>query len=102
MSKSATITSKKTKSSLRVDRPKKYAVIFLNDDVTSFDFVIQVLKSQFRFSTDDASDLAYQIHTEGKAIAGVFSYEIAETLIFEVMKRAAERQFPLTLTVEES
>jgi ATP-dependent Clp protease adaptor protein ClpS len=101
MSNSTTIKSKRTDSSLRVERPKKYAVVFLNDDVTSFDFVINSLKSQFRFSTDDASDLAFQIHTEGKAVAGVYSYEIAETLTFEVMTRAAEQQFPLTLTTEE-
>ena len=58
--------------------PEKYRVILLNDDVTPMDFVINILVSIFKHSTDTAKDLTLKIHKEGSAIVGVYTYEIAE------------------------
>jgi|SaaInlStandDraft_6_1057023.scaffolds.fasta_scaffold227807_1 ATP-dependent Clp protease adaptor protein ClpS len=91
---------KKTAKKLMNERPRKYCVVFLNDDVTSFEFVINALVSRFHVSSDEAENMAYKVHTEGLATVGSFTCEIAETLAYEVMKQAAEIGFPLKLTTE--
>jgi ATP-dependent Clp protease adapter protein ClpS len=91
---------RKTSKKVKNKRPRKYCVEFLNDDVTSFDFVINALVSRFHVSSDEAENMAYKVHTEGLATVGSFTCEIAETLAYEVMKQAAEIGFPLKLTTE--
>ena len=60
--------------------PEKYRVILLNDDVTPMDFVINILVSIFKHSTDTAKDLTLKIHKEGSAIVGVYTYERGRTV----------------------
>jgi len=89
-----------TKDSSRLKKPKSYKVILLNDDYTTFEFVIDLLTSVFRKTLGEAEQLAKQIDKEGSGIATVTSYEIAETKIAISLVRAKEKEFPLILEME--
>ena len=77
--------------------PEKYRVILLNDDVTPMDFVINILVSIFKHSTDTAKDLTLKIHKEGSAIVGVYTYEIAEQ---KGTNESRQHGFPLQVKIE--
>ena len=81
--------------------PEKYRVILLNDDVTPMDFVINILVSIFKHSTDTAKDLTLKIHKEGSAIVGVYTYEIAEQKGIETTLAARQENFPLQVKVKK-
>ena len=81
--------------------PEKYRVILLNDDVTPMDFVINILVSIFKHSTDTAKDLTLKIHKEGSAIVGVYTYEIAEQKGIETTLLARQENFPLQVKVKK-
>ena len=85
----------------RLDHLKRYKVLLLNDDYTSMDFVVEILMDIFRHPLDNAINLMLSIHKEGKAVCGVYTYELAETKIAEVTKRARENQYPLKAIMEE-
>ena len=80
--------------------PEKYRVILLNDDVTPMDFVINILVSIFKHSTDTAKDLTLKIHKEGSAIVGVYTYEIAEQKGIEATNESRQHGFPLRVKIE--
>ena len=82
--------------------PPKYAVILHNDDYTTMDFVIEVLRRYFSKTGEDATRIMLKIHQEGKGVAGIYSYEIAETKAKQVVDHAREKGFPLICTVEPS
>ncbi len=84
-----------------LDRPKRYKVLMHNDDYTTMEFVIEVLMSIFRKSEAEAVQLMHKIHTEGKAICGVYTLEIAETKVAQTMELARNNGFPLRCTMEE-
>ena len=79
-------------------KPGKYKVIIMNDDHTPFDWVIEVLMSIFRKGQDEAKRLTLEIHEKGSAVAGVYSYEIAEQKVFETISASRENGFPLQAT----
>lgn len=81
--------------------PKLWKVIFLNDDHTPMEFVIEVLMSVFKHSETVARELTLEIHETGAAIAGVYTFEIAEHKGVEASKLAQENGFPLQIRVEE-
>lgn len=81
--------------------PKLWKVIFLNDDHTPMEFVIEVLMSVFKHSETTARELTLEIHETGAAIAGVYTFEIAEHKGVEASKLAQENGFPLQIRVEE-
>jgi len=81
--------------------PKLWKVIFLNDDHTPMEFVIDVLMSVFKHSETIARELTLEIHETGAAIAGVYTFEIAEHKGVEASKLAQENGFPLQIRVEE-
>ncbi len=81
--------------------PKMYRVILHNDDYTSMDFVVMILTTIFHKSFEDAEALMITIHDKGKAICGVYSYEIAETKAHQAIKLAKDNEFPLLATIEE-
>jgi ATP-dependent Clp protease adaptor protein ClpS len=83
-----------------VKEPKRYHVVMLNDNKTTFDFVIGVLMSVFRHSKEGAVVLAEKIHTETQAIVGTYTFEIAEQKTAEVIKLARDAGFPLKLKIE--
>jgi len=83
-----------------VKEPSKYKVIMLNDDYTPIDWVVDLLKTVFRHSEMTAKDMTMKIHNEGSAVAGIYTYEIAEQKVHEAVSASRERGFPLGLTLE--
>ena len=86
----------------KVAEPPKYAVLLHNDDYTTMEFVIEVLTTDFSKPSEVAMALMLKVHQEGKAIAGVYSFEIAETKIAVVTEKARKQGFPLKLTMEKA
>ncbi len=86
-----------TREDLR--EPKDYDVVFHNDNVTTMDFVVSVLRSVFYKSQSDAVQLMLMVHNSGSATIGTYSYDIAKTKSEHVMKLALEQGFPLQVTV---
>lgn len=84
-----------------IQEPKRWKVIFLNDDYTPMEFVIQVLQEIFKHSQDTATNITMQIHNEGSGIAGVYSFEIAEVKAVEATTLARSNGFPLQVKMEE-
>jgi len=90
----ATRTRPKTK------KPSNYKVLMLNDDYTPMEFVVLVLVNVFNKSESDATSIMLHAHTHGYAVAGVYTFEVAETKIAETLKLAEQAQFPLLSTME--
>ena len=82
-------------------KPSLYKVLMLNDDYTPMDFVIHSLERFFRKNRDEATQIMLQIHNKGVGICGVFTYEVAETKVTQVMDFARQHQHPLQCTVEK-
>lgn len=85
---------------VEVKRPKLFKVIMHNDDYTTMEFVIFCLQNFFGKSYEQAEQLMMKIHTEGFAICGVFTFEIAEAKSEKVMKAAEREGHPLRCSVE--
>lgn len=83
-----------------VKLPPMYRVILLNDDYTPMEFVIDILRIYFGMSHDRATQVMLHVHTKGKGVCGVFTYEIAETKVAQVMDFARRNQHPLQCTME--
>jgi len=81
--------------------PSKYKVIFLNDDHTPMDWVIEVLVKIFKHSHHTAESLTLQIHNEGSAVVGIYTYEIAEQKGTEVVNSSRDRGFPLQIRLDQ-
>ena len=77
-----------------------YRVVLYNDDYTTFDFVIDILKQVFHKSDDEASRITMSVHQKGKGIAGVYPKEIAEMKVQDVHQRAEAAGFPLRAGIE--
>ena len=90
-------TTKKTK---KRNPPRKYKVIYHNDDYTSMEFVTWSLMEFFNKTEIDAQSLTLEVHKLGSAIAGIYDYQIAEQKIWEVLSSARENEFPLQVTGE--
>jgi ATP-dependent Clp protease adaptor protein ClpS len=81
-------------------KPKKYKVIFHNDDYTTMEFVVLVLRQFFHKSETEALHIMLTVHRKGSAVAGIYPRDIAETKVAEVMRHAREVGMPLLLTTE--
>ena len=86
----------------KVKRPPLYRVILVNDDYTPMEFVVEVLETVFGMERSQATRVMLEVHTRGKGICGVYSYEIAETKVAQVTNIAQQQQHPLLCTMEES
>lgn len=86
----------------RLKRPSLYRVILINDDYTPMEFVVDVLQTVFGMERNQATRVMLEVHTKGKGICGIFTYEIAETKVAQVMSLAQQQQHPLLCTMEES
>lgn len=84
-----------------VQEPKLYKVIMHNDNITTMDFVVQILVDVFHKNVEDASEIMMKIHTQGKEICGIYPREIAEFRIFRTFQLAKNAHFPLVCTMEE-
>lgn len=81
--------------------PSKYKVLVLNDDHTPMEFVIAMLMAIFKHNEGDAVNLTMKIHNEGSAVAGIYTYEVAEQKCIDATFLARENGHPLVLKVEE-
>jgi len=84
----------------RTQKPKMFRVLLHNDDFTTIDFVIFILKTVFLKSTAEAAAITMKVHKGGVGIAGVYPYEIAIEKVADVTSRAKRRGFPLLCTAE--
>ena len=90
-----------TKTRTRTQRPPLYKVLILNDDYTPMEFVVHVLERFFAMSHAQAFELMLTVHKKGVAVVGVFSFEVAETKVGQVMDFARRHQHPLQCTMEK-
>ena len=86
----------------RVKRPPLYQVVLLNDDYTPMEFVVDVLEHIFGMDRTSATRVMLEVHTRGKGVCGVYTYEIAETKVAQVTTYARQQQHPLLCTMEEA
>jgi ATP-dependent Clp protease adaptor protein ClpS len=86
----------------RLKRPPLYRVILLNDDYSPMEFVVQILEKVFSLDRNTATRIMLEVHTKGKGVCGVFTYEIAETKVAQVTGLAQQHQHPLLCTMEET
>lgn len=89
-------------SRVKAKKPSLYKVILLNDDYTPMEFVIMVLERFFNKSHEEATQIMLHVHQKGVGVCGVFTYEIAETKVTQVMDMAREQQHPLQCTLEKA
>jgi ATP-dependent Clp protease adaptor protein ClpS len=80
--------------------PRRYKVLIHNDDFTTMDFVVMVLKEVFFLSEENAQALMLQVHHSNKAVVGIYTYDIAVSKAQKATDMARENGFPLRLTVE--
>ena len=89
-----------TKTKPKVKTPQQYKVLLLNDDYTTWDFVVFVLMRFFSKSEAEANQLTLDVHQKGVVLAGVYTFEIAETKAGQVIRAAREEGYPFRATVE--
>lgn len=89
-------------SRVRAKKPSLYNVIMLNDDYTPMEFVIMVLERFFNKNQEQATQIMLHVHQKGVGVCGVFTYEVAETKVTQVMDMAKEHQHPLQCTLEKA
>lgn len=90
-----------TKTRSKTARPPLYKVMLLNDDYTPMEFVVHVLERFFGLNHAQSFELMLVVHKKGVAVVGVFSYEVAETKVAQVMDFARRHQHPLQCTMEK-
>ncbi|MXV43719.1 ATP-dependent Clp protease adapter ClpS [Saccharibacter sp. 17.LH.SD] len=93
-----TLASRKT----RLAHPSMYKVVMLNDDYTPMDFVIYLLERFFGKNRNEATSIMLEIHNQGSSVCGIFTYEVAETKVNQVMELARQNQHPLQCTLEKT
>ena len=92
----------RTRTEKKLKRPPLYKVLLHNDDYTTMEFVVQVLQSVFHKTPADATQIMLHIHRNGIGVAGVYTYEVAETKVAVVDAMAREHEYPLKCTMEET
>jgi ATP-dependent Clp protease adaptor protein ClpS len=86
----------------KAKKPSMYKVIMLNDDYTPMEFVVMVLERFFNKNHEEASHIMLHVHQKGVGVCGVYTYEIAETKVTQVMDLARQHQHPLQCTLEKA
>jgi len=89
------------KAKPKTKKPAMYKVLMLNDDYTPMEFVVHVLEHFFAKSREEATRIMLHVHHRGVGICGVFTYEVAETKVTQVMDFARQHQHPLQCTLEK-
>jgi len=85
----------------KTKRPSLYKVLLLNDDYTPMDFVVQVLESIFGRNRNEAIDIMLQVHRRGVGVCGIYTFEVAETKVAQVIETARRNEHPLQCTIEK-
>ena len=91
-----------TRTRAKAKKPSLYKVLMLNDDYTPMEFVVLVLQSFFRMSIEDATRVMLHVHQKGVGVCGIFSYEVAESKVTQVIDFARQNQHPLQGTLEKA
>jgi ATP-dependent Clp protease adaptor protein ClpS len=86
----------------KTKQPPLYQVLLLNDDYTPMEFVVDVLERFFSLNRPNATRIMLEVHTRGRGVCGVYTYEIAETKVAQVMTYARDHQHPLMCTLEQA
>jgi ATP-dependent Clp protease adaptor protein ClpS len=90
-----------TRTRTQAKKPNMYRVLLLNDDYTPMEFVISILQSFFNKNSEEATQIMLHVHHNGVGECGVFTYEIAETKVAQVMDHARKNQHPLQCIMEK-
>ena len=90
-----------TTEDLDIKNPSRYQVILFNDEKTPMEFVIELLKNIFNHSQESADAITTSVHNEGKGVAGIFYYEVAEQKVHESTLVSRTAGYPLKLDIEE-
>jgi ATP-dependent Clp protease adaptor protein ClpS len=90
-----------TKTRTRTRKPAMYKVLMLNDDYTPMEFVVHVLERFFNKTREESTRIMLHVHRRGVGVCGVFTYEVAETKVTQVMDLARQNQHPLQCTIEK-
>ena len=86
----------------KVEEPPLFKVLLHNDDFTTMEFVVWVLESVFNMPEDEAIQVMLNVHLRGLGVAGIYTYEIAETKVDKASSLAREQEFPLLVTMEQA
>jgi len=89
-----------TRTVPKTQKPQQYKVLLLNDDYTPMEFVVQVLEEVFKKSGEDAYTIMLHVHQKGVGVCGIYTFEIAETKVTQVMDMARDNGHPLQCTLE--
>ena len=92
----------KERAEIKNQEPKLYNVVLLNDDYTTMEFVLHILETLFQKSPAEAFRIMMHVHRNGRGLAGVYTWEVAETKADKVAAMASEAGFPLRATIEEA
>jgi ATP-dependent Clp protease adaptor protein ClpS len=95
-----TITETSVVNDIGVLEPSKFKVVFYNDDKTPMELVIAILVKIFRHSEESAVDVTLKVHNDGKAVAGIYHFELAEQKGMEATNVARQNGYPLVIKVE--
>jgi ATP-dependent Clp protease adaptor protein ClpS len=90
-----------TKTRTKTKKPSLYRVLLLNDDYTPMEFVVYILERFFNKGRDEATQIMLHVHQKGVGLCGVYTYEVAETKVTQVMNFASQHQHPLQCTMEK-
>ena len=90
-----------TRAKPKTKKPSLYKVLLLNDDYTPMEFVVMVLEQFFNKSREDAYTIMLHVHQKGVGVCGVYTYEVAETKVTQVMDAAKRAGHPLQCTLEK-
>ncbi len=93
-------TTTRTRTRTKLQPPTLWKVILHNDDYTTQDFVVWVLKSVFRKPEDEAVRIMIDVHRRGKGVAGIYPFDVADTKLAQVKELAERNEFPLLCTLE--
>ncbi len=91
-----------TRTRTETKKPSLYKVLLMNDDYTPMEFVVHVLQRFFKMSIEDATRVMLHVHQRGVGVCGIFTYEVAETKVTQVMDFAKQHQHPLQCTLEKA
>ena len=93
-------TIEEIESRSELKEPSLYRVLLHNDDYTTMEFVVEVLMKIFHKSRDEAEEIMWTVHEKGKAVCGIYTFEIAQTKAEQVKVLARQNSFPLLATIE--
>jgi len=94
------ISNVKIRVNDKIEEPPLFKVIYINDEVTTMEFVVTSLVEYFNYTTDTANHITDEIHHSGSAVVAILPYEIAEQKGIEVTVDARSRGYPLTVKIE--